>query len=419
MTQWRPTPALITAAALAGGLLLIAVLTHEPDLVVLAAPLLIIFSWSLLERPHGHPGVATPSTSARTGEDIAQDWTLQVTDTDGAETVHAFVRSTPQVVMDPRSGVLVATPGDGQAELAMRWWSRRWGPADVGSGSCMLWSSWSGFRAGPLSFHPVRTRVTPAVPPFSATGSAPRPTGLIGANRSVRQGDGSEFADLRIFQSGDRLRRIHWPISARTGQLHVCTMYAELDSEILLVLDAEDEYGDPATPSDTSLDIGVRACAAMAAHLLHRGERVGLRVISGVTPGRLRSRGGSAQLRRILYELSGVRSAPVGRAGSAPRNRIAASRGTLIVVVTPLTGTAATVLAAGAAQRGLPTVIVDSQPRPEGVDDAAQRLSMLQRQVRIDGLQQHGLAVVPWRGPGSLDPVLRRMAAAGRGSRNR
>lgn len=419
MSGWRPTPALLTAVGVAGALLVVAILAHEPGLVVLAAPLLIIATWSLLARPGGQPQVVSTSTPVRTGEGVVQNWSVRVEGLNDAEIVHAVTSSSAPVRTDPASGILRAKPSDGVAVLSMTWAARRWGPVEVGSGSCVAWSAWSGFRAGPFPFTATRGRATPSIPPFSSSGGAPRAAGLVGQNRSVRRGDGSEFADLRLFQNGDRLRRIHWPISARTGQLHVRTTYAELDSEILLVLDAEGEYGDPGAGAETSLDIGVRSCAAMAAHLLQRGERVGLRVISGMSPQRVRSRGGAGQLRRILHELSGVRAAPVGPAATAGHNRIDASRGTLIVVVTPLIGTAATTLAAGAAQRGLPTVLVDSLPPPSSTSDAAQRLSMLQRQVRIASLQRHGLAVVPWSGPGSLDPVLHRMGAAGVGSRIR
>ena len=414
MSSWRPTPALLTAATLAAGLLVVAVLAQNPGLVVLAAPLLIITLWSLAGRPAGRPRVVRTSTASRTSEDTTQLWSLQVDGVRGAEIVDATTSSSAQVSTDPASGVIGGKPTDDTAELSMTWAARRWGPAAVGSGSCVAWSSWSGFRSRPLSFNAGGIRVTPAIPAFTATAGAPRPTGLIGQNRSVRRGDGSEFADLRAFQSGDRLRRIHWPISARTGQLHVRTTHAELDSEILLVLDAEDEYGDPASHAPTSLDIGVRSCAAMAAHLLQRGERVGLQILSGTRPERVGSRGGAGQLRRILHELSGVRAGALSP-GAGARNRIHASRGTLIVVVTPLVGTTATTFAAEAAQRGLPTVLVDSLPAATSAGDAAQRLSMLQRQVRIHRLQAHGLAVVPWHGPGSLDPVLRRMGAAGVG----
>ncbi|NYJ75267.1 DUF58 domain-containing protein [Allobranchiibius huperziae] len=418
MNGWRPTPALLTAAAATAGLLVIAVLSQNSGLVVVAAPLLIISVWSLLDRPEGRPRVIDATTVPRTHEGATQTWSLQVTDLAGAEIVDATTSCTAHVDTDPASGLLRAVPSGESAELSMRWAARRWGPAEVGSGSCVAFSTWSGFRAGPLPFRPSRVQVSPAIPAFTATGGAPRPAGLVGQNRSQRRGDGSEFADIRGFQSGDRLRRIHWPISARTGQLHVRTTYAELDSEILLVLDAEEEYGDSSTHAETSLDIGVRSCAAMAAHLLQRGERVGLQVLSSVRPERVRSRGGSGQLRRILHELSGVRPGALG-AGMGARNRIRASRGTLVVVVTPLVGTAATTLAAEAAQRGLPTVLVDSLPAVTASGDPAQRLSMLQRQVRIQRLQAHGLAVVPWRGPGSLDPVLRRMGAAGVGGRVR
>ena len=418
MSDWRPTPALLTATALAAGLLVVAVLSQNAGLVVLAAPLLIISIWSVLTRPEGRPRVTGASTVPRTHEEATQTWSLRLAGLDGAEIVDATTSCSVHVDTGPASGLLRALPSGDTAELSMRWAARRWGPAEVGTGSCVAFSTWSGYRVGPLSFRASRIQVTPAIPAFTATGGAPRPAGLVGQNRSQRRGDGTEFADIRVFQSGDRLRRIHWPISARTGQLHVRTTYAELDSEILLVLDAEDEYGDPAAHAETSLDIGVRSCAAMAAHLLQRGERVGLQVLSSVRPERVRSRGGSGQLRRILHELSGVRPGALG-AGSGARHRIHASRGTLVVVVTPLVGTAATTLAAEAAQRGLVTVLVDSLPAATAAGDAAQRLSMLQRQVHIHRLQARGLAVVPWRGPGSLDPVLRRMGATGVGSRGR
>lgn len=409
----------MTAASLTGGLIILAVMTHDPGLVVLAAPLLAITTWALLTRPEGAPRVVRIGSTGRTSERVPQDWSVGVEGLKGAETVHAVTRSSPYIHTDPVSGVLCTQPSDGSAVLSMQWSAHRWGPAEVGSGSCVAWSPWSGFRAGPLPFTATLIRVTPAVPPFTAAAGTPRPAGNIGQNRSFRRGDGSEFADLRAYQQGDRLRRIHWPISARTGRLHVRTTYAELDSEVLLVLDAQGEYGDQGVDMETSLDIGVRSCAAMAGHLLQRGERVGLRVLGGASAHLVRSRGGAGQLRRILYELSGVQAGASGPSSAAHRNRVDASGGTLIVVVTPLIGTAATTLAAAAAQRGLPTVMIDSLPPPGSSIDAAGRLSLLQRQVQIDSLQRHGLAVVPWHGPGSLDPVLRRMSAAGVGSRNR
>ena len=35
------------------------------------------------------------------------------------------------------------------------------------------------------------------------------------------EGDGIEFADIRAFVAGDRLRSINWRASARRGELHV------------------------------------------------------------------------------------------------------------------------------------------------------------------------------------------------------
>jgi uncharacterized protein (DUF58 family) len=69
---------------------------------------------------------------------------------------------------------------------------------------------------------------------------------------------------------GDRLRRIHWPVSLRTGTLHVTSTYGDEDSQIVLVVDGTSDLG-PREGLDgrpTSLDLTVRAAGAMAEHYL-------------------------------------------------------------------------------------------------------------------------------------------------------
>lgn len=58
----------------------------------------------------------------------------------------------------------------------------------------------------------------------------PRAEGLIGGHPSHRPGEGSDVAGVRPFVLGDRLRRINWRVTGRTGTLHVTSTYADRDT---------------------------------------------------------------------------------------------------------------------------------------------------------------------------------------------
>ncbi|WP_157508755.1 hypothetical protein [Luteipulveratus halotolerans] len=87
-------------------------------------------------------------------------------------------------------------------------------------------------------------------------------------------------------------------------------------------------------------------------------------------------------------------------------------------MLTPLVARDAAEQAAHLAQRGLTVVVVDCLP-PDvvvaGSDDDAElstawRIRRLERELEVAHLQQRGVPVIPWNGPGSLDVVLRQIA---------
>ena len=147
--------------------------------------------------------------------------------------------------------------------------------------------------------------------------------------RSPRPGpdQAREFAGIRAFAAGDRLRLINWRVSARTGQLHVTTTRSEQDAGILLVVDATTDHGRSGGVDGTasSLDLTVRAAASIAEHAVRRGDRAALRVISGDGP-KLGFASGRGQLGRRPATLAVVR--PSGLAeGYETRLRLEAPEG--------------------------------------------------------------------------------------------
>src|SRR6185312_1797805 len=166
--------------------------------------------------------------------------------------------------------------------------------------------AFGGYRWAPdvVGSRPVTT--VPLPDTFSARVPVPRPDGLVGQNRSHHPGDGGEFADIRRFRFGDRLRRVHWPVSIRTGQLHVTATHADQDSEILLLVDAMNDIGhsEGVQGASSSLDNAVRAAGAIAEHYLRTGDRVGLLVLGARDLPSLHAASGRGHLRRVLDVLS-------------------------------------------------------------------------------------------------------------------
>jgi uncharacterized protein (DUF58 family) len=128
----------------------------------------------------------------------------------------------------------------------------------------------------------------------------PADTQVFAGNEVSRgSGDGIEFAGIRPFVPGDRVRRINWRATARRGQLHVNELRPERNADVVIFLDTFSELRDGA---ESSLDLAVRAATALAHAYLQRRDRVGV-IGFGGTLRWLRPEMGERQLYRILDAL--------------------------------------------------------------------------------------------------------------------
>lgn len=96
---------------------------------------------------------------------------------------------------------------------------------------------------------------------------------------SRNAGEGLEFAGVRPYRHGDRLRRVHWRTSLRRQALYVNDYYSERNADIVILIDTLAMLG---TAEHSTLDIAVRTAASLAAHYLHHKDRVGLVNYGGV-----------------------------------------------------------------------------------------------------------------------------------------
>ncbi len=410
--KWRATGALRRSAVLGAGGLASAVALGEPAVLVLTVPLLLMSVPALWRRPTTTPLVETSlgHASLREGEGVA----LEVSVHDDFDVEQISRTITPQ-------RLLVARPDDGR--MVARWPAhrrlevspRRWGKVTV-SERVALTSAWSGFRWGPTVLAERPLTVLPVAPPYDSRAEQPRPQGLVGAHRSTQQGQGSELAGIRPFQPGDRLRRINWRVSARTGTLHTTTTRAEQDAGLLLVVDLLAEHGASGglDRSTSSLDVTVRAAAALAEHAAAQGDRVALRPIGGrarPVPAGV----GRRHLRRVLGTL--IEASPAASPyDDLTRLELRVGAGTTVILLSPLLADAIATTAATLTRRGIPTVVIDTLPadivpdlpdRDQTLVHLAWRMRRLDRDGVLAALDAIGCPVVPWRGRGTVDDVMR------------
>jgi uncharacterized protein (DUF58 family) len=91
----------------------------------------------------------------------------------------------------------------------------------------------------------------------------------------TRRGDSPEMHSTRDYQSGDELRHIHWPSTARAGHFVVMEREEPSDRTTWIALDLR-RGSEKGAPPNTSLDTATRLAAAAARDALSEGEAVAL-----------------------------------------------------------------------------------------------------------------------------------------------
>jgi uncharacterized protein (DUF58 family) len=423
---WHPTTALGRALALGGVGIALALAMGRPAVVVIVAPLVVVGALGVVHRPTHEPKVFSSLAHLQLHEGQGTRVNLEVTGMEDVEHVVRVASPQPFVAARPHHGALghlLRTGSLGPDIPAVALSPRRWGQRLVGAEKVAMTSAWAGYRWGPSAHVGREMSVLPTLTHFRAGGEAPQPIGLIGSHRSRRDGNGTEFSSIRAFHAGDRLRRINWRVSLKEGSLHVESTRAEEDTAVLLIVDALADYGlsGGVGSTDSSLDVTVRAAAALADQYVGGGDRVSLRVLSPA--GEYAGYGtGTRHLRRILILLSRIRPG-VPHDVSIDQIDFRATAGTVVVVISPMLSEALATATVRLVRRGLSVIVVDPLPPgtvpsvyPDADDEVshlAWRMRLLDRSHLLAQLAGVGCPVVPWNGPRTLEEVLRRLARRG------
>ena len=389
-----PVYASLAAAGLVAGLAFGRV---EP--VALAAPfVLALVAAAAVRRPQVSFRLSLDRERALEGDEVKV--TIELSSTEGVDRLELLVPLPQELSAEGGAAraLLLRAGEERTVELTLR--CERWGAFTIGPPlvrtrdllGLRSWESGAG-EGQPLRVYPREETLRSLVPALE--------TQVFAGNQVSRVlGEGIEFADLREWQPGDRVRRVNWRATALRGSLWVNEQYPERNTDVVLFLDT---FAEVRVPGRSTNDRAVRAAATLAHAYLQRKDRVGLVGFGGFLSWLL-PESGTRQLYAIVdtllasdivhsYALRGVDVLP-------PRTLPPKA---LVLAITPLLDdrTAAALLDLRA--RGYDLIVVEVSPLELLAPDPASPLQLahslwrLSREALRWRYEQVGVPVVTWR----------------------
>lgn len=276
-----------------------------------------------------------------------------------------------------------------------RWGAFSLGPLLVRTGDVLGFRSWEGTagEAEVLRVYPREETLRSLV--------APLETQLFAGNQVSRtRGEGIEFADLRAWRPGDRVRRVNWRASALRGSLWVNEQHPERNTDVVLFLDT---FAEVRAEGSSTHDRAVRAAATLAHAYLQRKDRIALVGFGGVLSW-LPPRSGSRQLYAIVDTL--LTSDVVHTFASRDVDFLpprALPPKALVLAITPLLDDRSASALVDLRARGYDVIVVEvsplalAEPDPGSQLELAYRLWQLSREALRWRFAQAGVPVVTWR----------------------
>jgi uncharacterized protein (DUF58 family) len=380
--------------------LLAAVALGLPELAAVTAPfaLLAALGAALAREPAVDASLSLSAERALEGDEV--DVVLDLRPETPVERLEVLV-TVPDglTLVDGENAASLRAPAGGEHRLAFTVACERWGAYALGevfvrAADPLAIGRWEARldRRLPLRVYPRPEQLARVLRPFR--------TQVFAGNQVAREkGEGIEFADLRPFVPGDRVRRVNWRASARRGELWVNEYHAERNGDVVLFLDTFAEVGEQAR---STLDLAVRAAAALADRYLREKDRVGVVAFGGrlswLLPG-----SGLGQLYRILdavLDTEVVVSFAWKDVDVVPRRMLPPQA--LVLALTPLLDDRSVGALLDLRARGFDVAVVEISPLPfvepgrDELDRLAYRLWKLRRDELRGRFEAVGAAVAVW-----------------------
>ena len=379
--------------------LLGALVLARPELVALTAPFLLALGVGLaLATPARFTAEVTADDRAVEGDVVTVR--IHVAAAAALDRLDVYLRLPDglEVVAGHQASAVRLTRGEARdLELTLR--ANRWGNHQLGPAYVRTRDPLGFLVAEGVLVRTPAVRVYPQAETLQRI-LQPRETQVFaGSEVARRKGEGIEFADMRPWAAGDPLKRVNWRASARRSELWVNESHPERNTDVILFVDS---FAEARTEGGGTLDLAVRATAALADVYGRRRDRVGLISFGGILrwlePGM-----GKVQLYRIvdaLLDTQIVLSYYWTELDRIPRRTLPPNA--LVIALSPLLDRRSADALLDLRARGYDLSVIDVSPvpfttRPVGGTDAiAYDLWLLRRDAVRHRLQRAGVAVAEW-----------------------
>jgi uncharacterized protein (DUF58 family) len=376
-----------------------ALAARRPEAAALAAPFALVLAIAMLvdRPPRLHASLLPSRDRALEGDELEATLVVRADDPVARLELYPMLPPSVEVVEGDRPASLQPALEE-QEEIPLLLRCTRWGSFVLGDVRLRAQDALALFSWEARIARPQRLRVYPR--PEALRRLAPAAAqNAVGSEMARTKGDGLEFADLRPFVTGDRVRSVNWRASARRGELVVNERHPERNTDVVLFLDT---FVEARRLEAGSLDRAVRAASTLASHYLERRDRVGLVALGG-TLRWLQPGGGLAQRYLIadaLLETEVVFTYAWKGANVIPARTLPPRA--LILAVTPLLDPRGVAALLDLRARGHDLTVIEVSPLdlvdpgPGADDRLAYRLWRLRRDATVAQLTRLGVAVARW-----------------------
>ena len=406
----RSSPRLEGYAVFVGTGLVAALALRRPELAIVAAPLalLLVLATTTARDPRIEVGFSLDTSRSVEGAEVEAEITLRADV--GVDRL--------ELRLELPEGIEPSDGGDARAvrlaageerTLAIPLRCLRWGVYEIGELELRARDRFRVLVWETRVESPVALKVYPTPESLSRIISPVETQAFAGSEVSHVKGDGIEYADLRDYVPGDRLRAINWRASARRGSLVVNERHPERNTDVVLFVDS---FVDVRGAQRSTLDDAVRATASLAGLYLERRDRVGLVAFGGILRW-LQPGTGPMQRYRLIETLLETGIAPdyTWRDVNLIPARILPPKA-LVLGVTPFVDPRFTTALENLRARGFDVAAIEVdpvglvEPGRSDVERLAYRLWLLEREVLRARLERLGIGIARWSDEVSLEAAL-------------
>lgn len=393
------TPKLAAYGALAGFLLLGALVERRPELAVVSAPFWLVLVLAL---------ASVRSASVRVDVEMGRERVVEGEDVEVAVTVRSDVAIEHAEIYLQVARGLRGMPNPvafdlrtGEREVPVTVRCVRWGGYTVGDTYVRLRDRYGMFRFEERFEERLPLKVYPREEELRSVLHSAETQVFAGNDVARQKAEGIEFADLRPFAYGDRIRRVNWRASARRQELWVNEFHTERNADVVLFLDT---FAEARRTDASTLDSAVRAAASLATAYLLRRDRIGLVSFGGylrwLLPG-----SGLVQRYRIvdaLIDTEVIENYALKNVDVIPVRTLPPQA--LVIALTPLLDARAVNALLDLRARGFDLAVVEISPVPFAevgpsgeLDELAHRLWQMTRETLRAHFHRAGVSVVEWK----------------------